>query len=160
MCGEWNKHRMGLAIGIAGAFEVFVKAGEGPADSADCFLRVVLGSASVLPLKLRDGFQVPWGLSFDRLGCVIIIEDGFEFSLFGQEIAQAGGIIETQAALLQARVTGHARCFARGGIDYFGQAKVLAVNARNFGSEIQRVNRPIRRICQQPGDVKNALLVL
>jgi hypothetical protein len=96
-------------------------------------------------LEFGDGFEFAEGSGFDRFGFGGI-EDGFEFLFLAVQTAHGLGVVECEAALLNPGMAFEGHRFSGGGINQAWQAELLAVDYRDFGHEIDGVDRVLGRI--------------
>src|SRR6266404_2811281 len=116
--------------------EMLVEAGDGHADRADGALGAVFASPPVLALEFEDLFEVAEGFVFDGFGCFWILEDGFEFLFFAEEVTHRLGIVEREAALLEPGAAEKWHGFAGYWIDNLCETELFAVHLGNFGDEV------------------------
>jgi hypothetical protein len=158
MVGERVKNGVRIALRVKGREKVVVKASDGVADGPDGALRRIGVSAAVLPLKFDNRFQFSERFSFFGLGGVGV-EDSFELFFFAVEAAHGFAVVEGEAAFLEPGVAFERDGLAGGLIDKGWEAELLAVDLGDFGHEIERVDRVVRWIVQEPGDVEDSFLV-
>ena len=145
---------------LGGLRETLVESGDGLADVASCTVGTAARALGVLFLELGDGFEVAESLGFDGFGFVGVVENCVEFFFFAEEGAHGLGVVEGEAAFLEAGVAFEGGDFAGFGVDDLGEGELVAVDFGDFGHEIEGVDGSFVGVGEEPGDVEEAAFVL
>ncbi len=106
-----------------------------------------------------EGFEFAEGFGFDGFGFGVVVEDGFEFLLLAIEGAEGLGVVEGEAAFLDAGGALKRSGLAGGRVGDGGEAELVAVDFGDFGHEVEGVDGLFGRIVEEPGDVEEAAFV-
>ena len=95
----------------------------------------------MLALEFGDGFEVAQGFGFDGLGFAFVVEDSFEFLFFAEQCTKGLGVVQGEGALLNSGVALQRGGLAGGRIGYFGERELVTIQLRDFGDEIEGMDR-------------------
>jgi hypothetical protein len=102
MLCETPKNRVRPAIPAHRAVNMLMESRHGAPHSVRRAPAAIPGTAAMLALKFGDLFQFAQGFGFDGFGFVFGIEDGFEFFFFAEQGAYGLGVVQGEAAFLNA----------------------------------------------------------
>ena len=114
MISQGPQNPMPAAILAQGRPQVLAKPRDRAPHRVRCPSRAVAGTAGMLLLEFSDLLEFAEGFGFDGFGLVFGIEDGFEFLFLFVEGAHGFGVVEGEAAFLDAGVAGEDFCLAGG----------------------------------------------
>ena len=156
---ECVQNRMGFTVPGQCRCKVAVQPLDGHPDGTRDALSGGFGAGEVSPLKFGYSFEFSEGLRLLGFGGVVGVKDGFEFFLFAVEGAERLGIVERERPFLEPGMAWERDGFPGSGFYYFGEAELVAVNLRDFGHEVEGVDRFFRRVVKEPDNVEEAALV-